>query len=295
MMRRKLFPYWNNDYVMEKMVRTQEIIDKIHGIQKELLDKFVEVCKKLNLRYTLSSGSLLGAVRHKGFIPWDDDIDVAMVREDYEIFIKEANKHLPEGFELQHFTNSKYAFNCFAKVRNNNTAWIYSSDTMTAKNNMGFGIDVFPIDRIESERKLKKLSKKNRIISLLRGSYSLKTYHTTKMIKLASILLFPIARMLGLRRINKLQDNLEKKYNYGESTCGDSLRKNKIMPFSIFENYIDIEFEGDKYKCIKDYDTYLRIIYGDDYMELPPEEKRKIHLADIIDCEKSYLNYVKKK
>lgn len=276
--------------------RSDELMDKIHKVQVDLLDKFVEVCEKLNLKYTLSSGTLLGAVRHKGFIPWDDDIDVAMVREDYEIFIKEANNHLPDGYFLQHFTTDKNAINSFAKIRNLNTTWIIEQDDLTKDNKLGFGMDIFPIDRINGEKERKKLARKLvYFISPLRSQNKLNFSNKSFFEKLLCIPTSLLSKILGRKKINIMQDKLEKKYNYGEFSCGDFLLKKKLMPHKMFEEYTTVEFEGKQYCSIKDKEKYLEYVYGKNYMELPPVEKRVCHLAKIIDTEKSYKNYLKRK
>ena len=278
--------------------RNEELLNKIHEKQLDLLEKFDELCNKLNLKYSISSGTLLGAVRHKGFIPWDDDVDVVMPREDYEILIKEANKNLPEGYFLQHFTTDKYAVNMFAKIRNSNTTWITDADTLKKEHNMGFGMDVFPVDKIADRDQQKKLRKKNKKYIALRRSYNWNTQHSSLFKKIVSkFILFPIARVVGLYMVNKNEDKLHRKFSKGDYTYADSFMGNcnKFMPYSIFEEYTTIEFEGKQFRCVKEYEQYLIAMYGDDYMQLPPVEKRHTHLAKVIDCEKPYIKYIKNK
>ena len=277
-------------------LHSQDLIDKIHKVQLDLLEQFDSLCKKLNLKYTLSSGSLLGAVRHKGFIPWDDDVDVAMPREDYEILIKEANKHLLDGYFLQHFTTDKNSINYFAKLRNLNTTWIIDQDDLTKDNKLGFGMDIFPIDRIKGEKERRKLAVQIKyFIHPLRSNYKLCFKNKNIIKKVLSVPVFLAARLFSKKAINKMQDKLEKKYNFGENSCADFILKQRIMPYKIFEEYTTIEFEGKQFSCIKDTDTYLKTIYGTNYMDLPPVKKRVVHLAKIIDTQKSYTHYLKNK
>ena len=119
--------------------------EKLKKIEIELLLSFIEITKKYNLKYFLLGGTCLGAVRHNGFIPWDDDIDVGLPREDYEVFLKVAQAELPENVFLQNGnTDPEYTLN-FAKLRNSDTTFMEQS-FKNYKINHGVYIDVFPLD-----------------------------------------------------------------------------------------------------------------------------------------------------
>ncbi len=274
-------------------MHNNELIKEIHAVQFDLLEKFSEVCGQLNLKYTLISGSLLGAVRHKGFIPWDDDIDVAMPREDYEVFIKNANSLLPQGYFLQHYKTEKYAPNVFAKLRNSNTTWIcYEHEKLNI--NHGIGMDIFPIDRVSDPKKLKRISRKTQIYIALINCHEISYIRTIKRLhrKILGYLLFPISRIIGKRRLLIKQDKFNIGKQSGEWTTADEMLRNIIMPYSVFESFEDIEFEGKKFSAIKEFDQYLKIIYGSNYMELPPEDKRVTHIAKTVDCHVPYTEYI---
>ena len=279
---------------MEEIKRDDDLMKKIHEKALEILIVFDSVCKKLGLKYSISSGTLLGAVRHKGFIPWDDDIDVSMPREDYEKFLKQAQQHLPEEYFLEHFTTEKYCINTFAKLKNSNTTWIERGVDTKHDINLGMYIDIFPIDTIKSSEQIKKLSKKVKFYRWLRKSYFLNLKNKSFIHKISKIFIFyPLARIIGLQRINRKEDKLLQSFGKGEYTTADMSARNNCVPYKIFEEFTTLEFEGKQFSAIKDYDTYLSTFYGD-YMELPPVEKRHIHFADVIDCDKSYKYYVKK-
>lgn len=269
-------------------------IEQIHSVQLDLLKKFREVCQKLNLRYTLSSGSMLGAVRHGGFIPWDDDIDVAMPRPDYEVLVKRANDLLPNGYFLEHYSTEKDCPNVFAKLKNSNTTWL-SYEYRDLDINHGIGMDIFPIDRVKDPQKLNKIAKKTFILILLKNCCDINYIKTIKRKhkKLMAYLIMPFAKLMGRRRLLIKMDKFNKKYEVGEWTTGDVILRNKLMPYDLFAEYEDVDFENDKFSCIKNRDGYLSVVYGKNYMELPPEEKRVVHIVETVDCDKSFQEYLK--
>ena len=111
----------------------------------EILKNFISCCEKMNLTYYIAFGTLLGAIRHKGFIPWDDDVDVCMPREDYDRFIREGGKYLPENYFIQTMeSDPKYALN-FAKLRDSNTT-LFEKHVIDVDINHGVFIDIFPLD-----------------------------------------------------------------------------------------------------------------------------------------------------
>lgn len=277
------------------MERTDELLEKIHKKEFEILEIFDSLCKKLNLKYTLSSGTLIGAVRHKGFIPWDDDIDVAMPREDYETLIKEANKHLPEGFFLEHYSTEKICYNFYAKIKDSNTTWIEDVTGVFPSINQGMYIDIFPIDRFSDPKKLNKFAKKIKFYNRLRYFYFPHNRKGNFIQKCAALFFFcPLARIIGLNKINRKQDKLLQSQGNGNYTTADYNKRTKIMSYKPFEEYTTIEFEKKQFSCIKDYDTYLTAMYGD-YMTIPPKEQQITHIVGIIDCNKPYTYYTQKR
>lgn len=120
-------------------------MDKLKKCEVEILKEFLFACKVLNLQYYVIGGTLLGTVRHKGFIPWDDDIDVGMPRQDYNVFVREGQKHMNSRFFVQTHESDPEYLNGFAKVRDSGTTFIETS-AKNAKINHGIYIDVFPLD-----------------------------------------------------------------------------------------------------------------------------------------------------
>jgi len=120
-------------------------LKKMQKLELQALEEFISLCQNLGLTYYLLGGTMLGAVRHKGFIPWDDDIDVGMPRKDYDTFVNQAQKYISSNYYVQtHKSDPEYPFN-FAKIRINNTTYIESKLASKSMNH-GIYIDVFPLD-----------------------------------------------------------------------------------------------------------------------------------------------------
>lgn len=126
--------------------------EQLQTLELEMLKVFHSVCEEHNLRYFLIGGTLLGAVRHGGFIPWDDDIDVGMPRTDYEILLNNANEWFPQKFRLAHWKNTEQYVYSFAKLENQNSILVEDAYKHLTKRNAGVYIDIFPFDGMPSNR-----------------------------------------------------------------------------------------------------------------------------------------------
>ena len=256
------------------------ILTKLHEVEIEILDEFVRICKKNNLDYWLVGGTLLGAVRHKGFIPWDDDIDIGMPRQDYEKFIEIAPKELDKNYFIHYFNNDRDYYLNFLKVKKKNTLF----DEKLIENietNKNIWIDIFPYDEVENPNSKKYIIKnyiyKNTvpIIFYKRGIFTKENLRRPWL----RFLYIPFSYRFLIKNQEKIAKSEIKKENcqYLTSYSGsynfkmETLEKNKIYPLK------ELEFEGKMYKVFNDYDYYLTRIYGD-YMQLPPIDKRVAHL-----------------
>ena len=266
----------------------EELNDK--ELKKRLLNVMVQcrdLCNKYHLDYSLVGGTLLGAIRHKGFIPWDDDVDIAMARPTYEKMIKIFSKKgvLPSNLKLMGFDigNSIYPF---IKIVDTNTKVV----EQTSDEKMGVWIDIFPIDGLPSNsRKIKKIYKEaNFLHSLLTLIPSKKEASTEIKGLIKPFAIFIAKNVLGYVRINKWCMQLCQSYSYdncenvGCIIWGRAHEK-EVMRKKDFENKIDVVFENEKFKAFSCYNYYLTNLYGN-YMKLPPEKEREHHFS------KAYVN-----
>jgi len=245
-------------------------IDIIQKKMAEIISEVDRVCKEEQINYILYGGSLIGAIRHKGFIPWDDDLDIAMLRDDYEKFVEIAQHKLSSDFVFCSIeTESKYPYN-FGKVRLRNT--IFKEEfTQDLDIHHGIWIDVIPMDYIceKSRHKLKLIRKLVSFLTDLR-------YVKLKIAKGKWKRFF--VKFLSLKFINRSINKLLK-YDFKNrdihkvnELCHYGENKG-IYEVTMFKDTIRVPFAGQNLCVPKEYDTFLRTRYGD-YLELPPQEKQ---------------------
>lgn len=252
---------------------------EIKKIQLEMLITFVYFCEQNNLRYSLAGGTLLGAIRHKGFIPWDDDIDICMPRNDYEFFVKNfscGKKNIKIRCNL--LNNLEIPF---AKIVDLNT--IIESKFDESEINKHLWIDIFPVDGLPNDvEKVKKIySKCNFYRKILMVSNSKLGRGTTFFRKLSKYILKPIAKLYGEQRCVDNIENIAAQNSYeGSNYVGivtwGVLGIGQRMLKTEFEKSVDVEFEGYRFAAFSCWNSYLKGMYGD-YMKLPPKELRKTH------------------
>ena len=258
---------------MMKQLTLEEIKDK----EYDILVWFHNFCEKNDLKYSLAYGTLIGAVRHKNFIPWDDDIDVCMPRKDYERFLKLSTNDFNINYILLDFErNEKYIYH-FAKIYDNRT--IIKEETCM-EIPLGVYIDIFPLDKIPNDPlKLKQYVFKMTILQKILF-FSVNKRKSKSIIKnIIKKILFIICNLYGFKRALKKIKKIRKVYDKYPNDCISSItgniRKEK-MPKNSFDNLIKIKFRNDYFYCYKDYHNILKSLYGD-YMVLPPKEKRVNH------------------
>lgn len=253
-------------------------------IPLEILKYVADFCEKNNIRYSLAYGTLLGAIRHKGFIPWDDDVDIIMPRKDYERFreLYHSDRYVFSDIQL----NSKHPTG-MAKVYDTNTVFVGRGKE---KRSYGLFVDVFtvdnfPSDKIEKEKWLRKIKKLIMINRIKNTNFAGAFVSREKLGIFASLRRFLIKIVpLPMNYIRKRIKEIAMMYDgqdtgvVGITMSVDNPRD--VYPSDLFEEYKDVEFEGMTFKAIRHYDIWLKACYGN-YMQLPPEEKR-IGKHDII-------------
>ncbi|MBO7301186.1 MAG: LicD family protein [Bacteroidaceae bacterium] len=245
-------------------------IEEVKKIQLDILDDIANFCKENNLQYCLAYGTLLGAVRHKGYIPWDDDIDIHMPRADYEKFIKLYNSKEKKNAVITHEINRNYHVP-FAKVFRKGTI---VQEHLYKQSVFGVYVDIFPIDGIKSKAQAYICGQCIRCMYIKTSIFNNSQTIARKIrLFITKMLLLPFTEHFILSMIRKTStlfniDECEKVCSFGSRTA---LRE--ILPKNLFESNISIKFEGNEYNIPAQYDIYLKSKYGD-YMQLPPEENR---------------------
>lgn len=250
---------------------------RIQSLELEIMEEIDRICKKYNIKYTLAYGTLIGAIRHNGFIPWDDDIDIAMLRPEFNKFREVCKTELGDRFFYQsHKTDPEYYY-LFDKVRLNNT--IFKESFLSKyKIHHGVYIDIFPVDYMAKKTICKKLQYSMfRILKaglaskylMLRAREGKKKYQAAAL----RVIFFPFS----IDFLYRLSEKIATKYlNSGSNTVINFFtpyRLKEIFNESVYKEYDEHIFEGRNFSIIKNYDLFLKQIYGN-YMQLPPVEKR---------------------
>lgn len=260
----------------------KEIEEKAYKqIPLNILIHVADFCEKNGIRYSLAYGTLLGAIRHRGFIPWDDDIDIIMPRKDYERF---KGLYHSEQYPFSDITVNKEHVTCMGKIYDTKTFFYYKKKI---RRSYGLFIDVFVVDNfpsIASERKrwLKTIKGLQHINSAKNTSIA-DIFHAYTGCRRWRELLFKLAPVpLGF--VQHQISALSVQYNHvttglvGITVSVDNPKD--TYPADLFEHYTEVEFEGRRFSAIKNYDLWLKTCYGN-YMQLPPKEKQ-VSKHDIV-------------
>lgn len=253
----------------------RELLKQVQNIETNMLEMVDRFCKEHQINYTLGYGTLLGAVRHKGPIPWDDDVDICMMRNDYNRFMELWKVANIEGYYLQETGRNSESNINHAKIKKNGT--VLASDRDFANNeHHGIWIDIFAMDKIPIDIKLRKRMlfwAKIRII--FTRNYPLKK--NGKLMEILSKMILMIPKPVKKALKNYAEDyieqykNMEKDYEIINLAAPFLLKE--FYPKGIMSNFIDIDYDGHQFKAVSDYVRMLTIRYGN-YMKLPPEEER---------------------
>lgn len=276
----------NKEWVYEIM--DKKTLRKVQLVQLEIAKEIARICEENKINYYLIGGTLLGAIRHKGFIPWDDDLDIGMIRSDYEKFMQIAPKCLDDKYALIDWKSDLNYPHPMGKIIKKGT--IYRESKRNDNGNQGIWVDIFPYDYTLGIGKdfAKKTFKLKVLRSLVRAKCNYQTWQSgegiilSKYIKnlpfrLAAIFLKKETLVEKYEMLCVEDENLKYLYENGtedyEKWC---------FPREYFIEQTRAEFEGCYFSIPQKYDEYLRRAYGE-YMELPPENERENrHLIEEI-------------
>ncbi len=266
-----------------------ETLRKLQMTQVEMLDEIDRICKKHKITYFLVGGTLLGAVRHHGFIPWDDDLDVAMPRRDYKKFTKVCKTELGDKYYLHSIEFDEKYWCSFNKLRKKNTVFEPLQDTTIDSPYKGVFVDVFPLDNASKQKSVFQ----NIQAYLCKGltSFQYRRRHATMPTKtpIGIMILWPLLSLFSIKTIagwiqGIMQLNKNRKSKYFVSIASFINFHKQTMPKEKYYPPCKVEFEGKLYSAPHDPDYILTRLYGD-YMTLPPEDKRVTHRPNRIELD----------
>lgn len=259
----------------------------------EILDIVVKICQDNDIIYSLCGGSVVGAHLYKGFLPWDDDIDLMMTRDNYNKFISVAEKQLPKGFSIVNYQNSDYTKNNnynFTKILNNNTTLVQADGQI-----MGIFIDITVYDKIP------KGLYKHIDLLLYKRAMTIGTgrlpgngiKNRIRNLMLDTVFSNRRRYMLFFQKVVEFLGNISKNYTYRE--LFGAFYYNNMIPYkpSIFENYTYIEFEGRSVMIVQDYIEYLQTRYNRTDFHEPKEKQIPTHFQ-YINFDLPYKDYIQK-
>lgn len=263
---------------------------KLQLAQLDILKLVDSICKRHSIPYSLYAGSLLGAVRHHGFIPWDDDLDICMARENYNRFLAVWNLEPHDGYLIQNKEIAPTFTQSFTKIRKENTTFLQSNSEI-GKYHTGIFIDIFPLDRVPSGFFPRLLQRWHCLYyQLLTREFSPPKSSFFIRVFASMLLTFTPANIRLSTRENLLKKITQ--YNENESLPVIAIETVASLkaeyPANLVSEYVELPFEDNFFMCFKQWDICLTLKFGD-YMQLPPEEERTWkHHPIIIDFEHNY-------
>ena len=256
-------------------------IEELKQLQCEVLKVAHEFCLENGLKYSLACGTLLGAIRHNGYIPWDDDIDIYMPREDYDKLIRVFPERYKSYYKLVSFERDKQWCRPYANLYDDRT--LYEEHKSSIEKQIGVNIDIFPVDYVpDDEQEWLRFNKKRRVLILLHSAKYVafraenRALWKNVLLAMLKVVLYPIPNHVLVKGVDKYirQYNGQSTHRLFESCCG--LLQKRPFPEVDFSEVIPHVFENYEFNIMQGFDDYLTNGFGD-YMTLPPIEKRISH------------------
>lgn len=271
-----------------------EPIEKLHQIDLEIVKNVIKICEKYNLKYFMLGGTMLGAIRHGGFIPWDDDIDLGMPRKDYETFLEIAEKELPDYLQVVNYKNTPSYQYYITRIQDKNVKVIEKRIGNDSKFTYA-SIDIFPIDGTPNNKLLRKLYffrvLSHRALMSLYYKDSIDRKRKRGTIEKAFLWIMekiPFEKIIDPYKEKEKIDKLLSSQNVDTSKYIGNImgayRTREIVPKEWYGKGTKYTFEDINLVGLDNYDEYLKFTYGD-YMQLPPEDSRKTHFSLVNDNE----------
>lgn len=270
---------------METTPKRELTLTEIQAREYELLKQFDAYCKRHGLTYCLCGGTLLGAVRHKGFIPWDDDIDLMMPREDYErLRDLSRGETVSDCLRVRYPGDAGYPYG-FMKAVDTRTV-VYERNITRDEQRTGLALDIFPLDRMyvspwKNRLLLTRVKFWIQVGKVGAGMVRAEKDSLKKRLRnLVMLLLRPIAACVSyekaMARVDRIASGRRTLAPYILGNLGWPNQWKDMFPKEVFDSYVDLDFGADKFPCPAGYDAYLTQLYGD-YMRIPKEGERAAH------------------
>ena len=263
-----------------------EALRKLQMEALDILDAFSSYCNRYNLRWFLLSGTALGALRHDGFIPWDDDVDVGMLRDDYERFLSLAERDFPDNLSVDTPESTKGFAPMFAKVCKLGTRFV-TQETMESSYNQGIFIDIIPLDQLAEDKKVAKKQLTNSLIwQSVSYLYHAKTINVPHKGILGTLERFGCKVAHYIAKIALSPSRIVSHYNRSIAPKGIALSNNwmlfswphtKPFPTEVLVPTAKHAFDGHRVPVPGKPDDYLTLLYGD-WRKLPPADQRHTHM-----------------